>query len=43
MCGHFALTYPRSSLINWHHAVSIPEIEPRYNTDIAPMSDTLVI
>lgn len=41
MCGRFALAYPRSSLTDWYHAVSIPEIEPRYN--IAPTDDILVI
>lgn len=41
MCGRFALAYPRSSLIDWYHAVSIPEIEPRYN--IAPTDAILVI
>ncbi len=41
MCGRFALAYPRSSLIDWYHAVSMPQIEPRYN--IAPTTDILVI
>ncbi len=41
MCGRFALAYPRSSLIEWYHVVSMPEIEPRYN--IAPTDDILVI
>jgi putative SOS response-associated peptidase YedK len=41
MCGRFTLAYPRSHLINWYHAVSMPEIEPRYN--IAPTNDILVI
>lgn len=41
MCGRFALAYPRSSLTDWYHAASIPEIEPRYN--IAPTDAILVI
>lgn len=41
MCGRFALAYPRSSLIDWYHAVSMPEIQPRYN--IAPTDAILVI
>ncbi len=41
MCGRFALAYPRSSLIDWYHAVSMPEIEPRYN--ISPSDAILVI
>ena len=41
MCGRFALAYPRSSLIDWYHAESKPEIEPHYN--IAPTSNILVI
>lgn len=41
MCGRFALAYPRANLINWYHAVTMPEIEPRYN--IAPTTDILVI
>lgn len=41
MCGRFALAYPRSSLIDWYHAASMPEIEPRYN--IAPTANILVI
>jgi putative SOS response-associated peptidase YedK len=41
MCGRFALAYPRSSLIDWYHAASMPEIEPRYN--IAPSTDILVV
>ncbi|SFL94735.1 SOS response-associated peptidase [Nitrosomonas communis] len=41
MCGRFALAYPRSQLIDWYHAVSMPEMEPRYN--IAPTTDILVI
>ncbi len=41
MCGRFALAYPRSSLNDWYHAASMPEIEPRYN--IAPTSNILVI
>ena len=41
MCGRFALAYPSSSLIDWYHAASMPEIEPRYN--IAPSTDIMVI
>ncbi|MGG7056077.1 SOS response-associated peptidase [Nitrosomonas sp. ANs5] len=41
MCGRFALAYPRSSLIDWYHAASMPDIEPRYN--IAPTSNILAI
>ena len=41
MCGRFALAYPRSRLIDGYHAVSMPEIEPRYN--IAPTDAILVI
>lgn len=41
MCGRFSLAYPRSSLIDWYHTVSMPEIKPRYN--IAPTDDILVI
>jgi putative SOS response-associated peptidase YedK len=41
MCGRFTLAYPRSNLIDWYHAASMPEVEPRYN--IAPASDILVI
>lgn len=41
MCGRFALAYPRSSLIDWYRAASMPKIEPRYN--IAPSDDILVI
>ena len=41
MCGRFALAYPRANLIKWYHAVTIPEIEPRYN--IAPSTDIVVI
>ncbi|GJL71990.1 MAG: DUF159 family protein [Nitrosomonas sp.] len=41
MCGRFALAYPRSSLIDWYDAASMPEIEPRYN--IAPTANILVI
>ena len=41
MCGRFALAYPRANLIKWYHAVTMPEIEPRYN--IAPSTDIVVI
>jgi putative SOS response-associated peptidase YedK len=41
MCGRFALAYPRSNLIDWYHAASMPEIEPDYN--IAPTANILVI
>ncbi|SDY44984.1 SOS response-associated peptidase [Nitrosomonas sp. Nm33] len=41
MCGRFCLDYPRASLINWYHAVTMPEIESRYN--IAPTTDIVVI
>ncbi len=41
MCGRFALAYPRSKLIDWYHASSMPEIEPRYN--IVPTTDIVVI
>lgn len=41
MCGHFALAYLRSSLIDWYHAASMPEIAPHYN--IGPTTNILVI
>lgn len=41
MCGCFALAYPRSRLIDGYHAVSMPEIESRYN--IVPTDAILVI
>lgn len=41
MCGRFALAYPRSSLVDWYQAASMPDIEPRYN--IAPTSNILAI
>ena len=41
MCGRFALTHPRSSLIDWYHATSMPQIDQRYN--IAPTTNILAI
>ncbi|WP_143037850.1 SOS response-associated peptidase [Nitrosomonas sp. Nm58] len=41
MCGRFCLAYPRSSLIDWYHAATMPEIEPRYN--IAPTTGIVAI
>ena len=41
MCGRFTLAYPRADLIKRYRAVTMSDIEPRYN--IAPSTDIVVI
>ncbi len=41
MCRRFAPAYSRANLIKWYHAVTMPDVEPRYN--IALTNDILAI